>query len=106
MTVKPGDRVQITGLMPDDPDPIPIGSTGTVVRVNSAGQADVDWDVANPKTGVKRQLMLLLDVDPYQVIGQAASPEPTCKGYGPLPTDNGENHMRGMPSQRRLPGAF
>lgn len=44
MNVQPGDRVQITGTMPGDPDPLPIGTTGTVVRVNrSAQQADVNW---------------------------------------------------------------
>lgn len=72
MTLQPGDRVQITGVMPDDPDPLPVGTTGTVVRLyDSARQADVDWDNG-------RALLLLLDVDPYRVIG--TRPEPTCTG--------------------------
>lgn len=75
--VKVGDRVQITGVMPDDPDPLPVGSTGTIVRVlDSSRQADVDWDHG-------RSLLLLLDVDPYRVIARA--PRPTCEGYGPMP---------------------
>lgn len=74
-----GDRVQITGVMPDEPNPVPVGTQGTVVGVNLwAQQADVKWDVVNPVTGKPRRLFLLLDVDPYQVIARA--PEPTCKG--------------------------
>jgi hypothetical protein len=89
VNVQPGDRVQITGTMPGDPDPLPIGTTGTVVRVNrSAQQADVNWDAVNPVTGQPRTLLLLLDVDPFQVIGKAPLPEPTCKGYGPPPEDD------------------
>jgi hypothetical protein len=72
MTLQPGDRVQITGVMPDDPDPLPVGTTGTVVRLFDSGtQADVDWDNG-------RTLLLLVDVDPYRVI--ATRPEPTCEG--------------------------
>ncbi|WP_166906168.1 DUF4314 domain-containing protein [Mycobacterium sp. DL440] len=72
MTVQPGDRVQITGAMPEEPDPVPVGTQGTVVGVNLwAQQADVEWDNG-------RRLFLLLDVDPYQVIARAL--EPTCKG--------------------------
>lgn len=71
MTVQPGDRVQITGTMPNEPDPLPIGATGTVVRVShSSQQADVDWDNG-------RTLLLLLDVDPYRVIQPLP---PTCDG--------------------------
>jgi hypothetical protein len=41
-----GDRVQLVS-MPDDPDPIPSGSIGTVVWANDFGpwqQIDVHWD--------------------------------------------------------------
>ncbi len=80
MTLQPGDRVRITGTMPNDPDPLPVGATGTVARVlHSAQQADVAWDNG-------RTLLLLLDVDPYQVIGRAPLPEPTCDGMADLPT--------------------
>ena len=71
MTVQVGDRVQLTGVMPEEPSPVPVGTEGTVVGVNLwAQQADVAWDNG-------RRLFLLLDVDPYEVIAQA--PEPTCK---------------------------
>lgn len=59
--VKPGDRVLITGIQPDDPAPLPIGSCGTVVYV-SESQIDVDWDAE-----VGRSLMLLPG-DPFTVI--------------------------------------
>ncbi len=72
-----GDRVQITAVVPDDPDPIPVGTAGTVMRVlHTSRQADVDWDNG-------RTLLLLLDVDPYRVIARDAGP--TCEGYGPTP---------------------
>ncbi len=74
MSLQPGDRVRITGEMPGEPYPLPVGSTGTVVRVNrSSQQADVKWDNG-------RSLFLLTDVDAFEVIGQAELPEPTCKG--------------------------
>lgn len=78
MSVQPGDRVQITGVMPGDPDALSVGSTGTVVRVNhSAQQADVKWDSGRS--------LFLLDVDPFEVIGRAELPEPTCKGMADIP---------------------
>lgn len=61
--IMPGDRVRVTGIM-DDPDPLPIGATGTVRHVNAYGgeviQIEVDWDV-------QRSLMLL-PVDPFEII--------------------------------------
>lgn len=44
--MKPGDRI-ILEHMPNDPDPIPVGSTGTVESVTDLGpwtQVTVDWD--------------------------------------------------------------
>jgi hypothetical protein len=47
---RPGDRIRLVA-MPDDPDPIPPGSTGTVTSVHPHGtgpnrwfQVLVDWD--------------------------------------------------------------
>jgi hypothetical protein len=43
---KVGDRVRLV-RMADDPDPIPVGTTGTVVGVypqSNWTQIDVDWD--------------------------------------------------------------
>lgn len=66
--VKKGDRVRITGVMPGDPDPLPIGSTGTVDYVNElpghgSDQIMVQWD---PEVG---RSLILLAADPFEVIG-------------------------------------
>ncbi|WP_103344041.1 hypothetical protein [Amycolatopsis sp. CA-126428] len=55
-----GTRVRVTGLLPDDPDPLPIGATGTVIGGNG-GQLRTCWDNG-------RSLMLLAD-DPFDVVG-------------------------------------
>jgi hypothetical protein len=64
-TLKAGDRVEVTGVMPNDPDPLPIGSRGTVRNVFDPGsrweQVDVVWDNG-------RTLMLLGGVDPYELV--------------------------------------
>ena len=56
---QPGDRIRCLS-MPDDPDPVPAGSTGTVLLVNEI-QICVRWDCG-------RSLMLLPDVDQYEVL--------------------------------------
>ena len=63
---KVGDRVRMTGVMRDDPQPIEVGAEGTVTYVNDGGphgfiQYSVAWDNG-------RTLMLLKD-DPFTVIG-------------------------------------
>ena len=65
-TVQKGDRVKMLH-MPDDPDPIPAGSTGTVTRVTDGplGQVDVAWDSG-------RSLSLVPGVDRFEVIEPAA----------------------------------
>lgn len=55
-----GSRVEITGLM-NDPDPLPVGSRGTVVGGNGS-QIWVRWDSG-------RSLMLLT-ADPYRVLSR------------------------------------
>lgn len=62
--VKVGDRVQVTGHM-DDPNPIPIGTKGTVNWVGQwtseyTCQIGVKWDNGS--------LLILLGSDPYKVI--------------------------------------
>lgn len=45
--VQPGARIELVE-MPNDPLPIPVGTTGTVRRVidlHSTWQIDVDWDI-------------------------------------------------------------
>jgi hypothetical protein len=61
---KAGDRIRLIE-MPNDPDPIEPGTTGTVTKVTPGifGQPQiwVDWDV-------KRSLMLIEGVDRYEVL--------------------------------------
>jgi len=65
--VQPGDRVRITGVMPNDPNPIPIGTEGTVREVHEdVGQIHVDWD-PDPVTRRSRGL-ILLTTDPFVVV--------------------------------------
>lgn len=67
----PGDRIRMTGLMPDDPCPIPVGTEGTVREVNpyffeGRQQIYVDWD--------DNRSLILLSTDPYEVIASAGDP--------------------------------
>ena len=62
--VQVGDRVRVTGHM-DDPDPIPVGTEGTVDWVGQwtsayTRQVGVKWDDG--------RRLILLDLDPYEVI--------------------------------------
>lgn len=62
-----GDRVRMAGVMPNDPDPIPVGDAGTIDWVTQY-QYGVKWDSG-------RTLMLLPD-DPFEVLatGQQQCP--------------------------------
>lgn len=52
-----GDRIEVIGVMVNDPSPMEVGATGTVVAVNAdVGQMWVDWDNG-------RKLMVLLPGD-------------------------------------------
>ena len=65
-TPQPGDRIRLVA-MPDDPDPIPAGTTGTVAAVRPHGtwaQVDVDWDNG-------RKLMLVVPPDQFEVLSRA-----------------------------------
>ncbi|EMI43802.1 DUF4314 domain-containing protein [Rhodopirellula sp. SWK7] len=56
--LKSGDRIRLIS-MTDDPDPIPVSTTGTVAGVypqNGWTQVDVDWDSG-------RSLMLTMPPD-------------------------------------------
>ncbi len=62
-TPQPGDRIRLVA-MPDDPEPIPLGSTGTVTAVRQHctwSQADVAWDNG-------RTLMLSAPPDQFEVL--------------------------------------
>ncbi len=61
--LKKGDRIRLVS-MPQDPDPIPLGSLGTVVEVydyHDWTQVDVDWDNG-------RSLMLTMPDDCVAII--------------------------------------
>lgn len=66
-----GMRVRVTGVMPDDPNPLPVGTEGTVHHGNG-GQIWVKWD--NGST-----LALLVGRDPYEVL--TPSPETVAEKY-------------------------
>ena len=65
--VQRGDRVKMVH-MPDDPDPIPAGSIGTVTRVTDGplAQESVDWDDG-------RSLSLVPGTDEFEVIERGTS---------------------------------
>ena len=62
---KVGDRIRLVS-MPDDPDPLAEGTTGTVVSVTDGpyGQIGVDWDNG-------RSLFLIPGIDSYELIEDA-----------------------------------
>ena len=57
--LEPGTRVELT-WMPKDPDPIPVGTQGTVMG-GSAAQIDVRWDNG-------RHLFLIPGTDRWSVL--------------------------------------
>jgi len=63
--VKAGDRVRMTGIMTNDPAPLPVGLTGTVQEAHpEVNQIWVDWD---EHEGRKSNLILLYE-DPFEVV--------------------------------------
>lgn len=70
-----GDRVRVTGVLPDDMCPVEVGAEGTVTGVNELGSAgsmgveaqiSVDWD--NGRT------LMLLSTDPFVIVQPDPSP--------------------------------
>jgi hypothetical protein len=61
MLFEKGDRIEVTGPMVNEPDPIPVGSRGTVLYTGNVGtpyeQVYVDWDES--PDGWKRSLILI-----------------------------------------------
>lgn len=61
-----GDRVRVTGNLPDDPCPVEVGALGTVTGVNRLSmsgphaQISVDWD--------NRRTLMLLSTDPFEIV--------------------------------------
>ena len=95
-TVQKGDRIRMLH-MPDDPNPIPAGSTGTVTRVTDGplGQISVHWDNG-------RTLNLVPGVDQFAVIERADTepvrvPRPVYEGITAV-RDSGLFNMLDLPA--------
>ena len=56
----PGTRICLL-VMPDDPNPVPVGTCGTVLAVDGAGQLLMRW-------GNGRSLSLIPGVDNFEVL--------------------------------------
>ena len=90
--IRSGDRIRLIS-MPDDPDPIPAGSTGTIESVTEGplGQVWVRWDSS-------RTLALIPGVDRFEVIERGPKPEePT----GPTPVTVPRAVYEGIDAARR-----
>jgi predicted RecA/RadA family phage recombinase len=69
MKVKVGDRIEMTGVMPDDPAPMEVGAGGVVTGINESiyslpTQIYVDWD--------NGRSLILLESDPFKVVGHGS----------------------------------
>lgn len=61
---RPGDTIRVTGVMPDDPDPMLIGSSGIVTEVNpEVRQIHVDWHDG--------RRLILVATDPFEIVDPA-----------------------------------
>ena len=70
MTIKVGTRIRMSH-MPDDPDPIPAGTLGTV-RGSSPGFLPSDGDVLWVSWDNGRSLNVLVGVDQFDIVGEEA----------------------------------
>jgi hypothetical protein len=60
----PNTRIRLVEDLPDDPDPIPGGATGVVVKSHpDVGQIGVLWDPPH-----EHRRLFLLSNDPWEVI--------------------------------------
>ena len=96
--IRSGDRIRLIS-MPDDPDPIPAGSTGTIESVTEGplGQVWVRWDSG-------RSLALVPGVDRFEVIKRGPEPDqPTgaTGATGPTPVVVPQAVYEGIEAARR-----
>ena len=70
MILQRGDRVRITGIMPNEPAPLRVGLEGTVTTVMNPGtsieQIVVDWDLSEGET--RPRSLMLLPSDPFEKV--------------------------------------
>lgn len=63
----PGDRIRLLA-MHDDPDPIQVGQTGTVIGVTHHGSGQDEWFQIDVSWDTGRTLMLVSPPDVFEVI--------------------------------------
>ena len=66
---KPGDRIRLVA-MPEDPDPIPIGSTGVITAIRKQHLVGSDWYQVDVTWDSGRTLMLIMPPDEEEVVGR------------------------------------
>ena len=71
ITPNPGDRIRLLA-MPDDPDPIPPGTTGTVTSVHPVHSAGRVWHQVSIAWDNGRSLMLAVPPDEFEVLANDA----------------------------------
>jgi len=68
---QPGDRIRLVA-MPDDPDPVPPGTTGTVTSVHPHGTGKNAWVQVEVAWDNGRKLMLAIPPDRFEVLSDDA----------------------------------
>jgi hypothetical protein len=68
---QPGDRIRLVA-MPDDPDPVPQGTTGTVQAVHPHGSSGGQWLQVEVNWDNGRKLMLSVPPDQFEVMHACA----------------------------------
>ena len=67
-TLRIGDRIRLIEMV-DDPDPIPVGATGTVIGISHHDDDDDElWHQIDVKWDQGRTLMLTLPPDRIEVL--------------------------------------